>query len=102
VGQPVIIVAYQGTSPDNLSHFEFQTQTRQEAVTGWQRVEILWKQFVQPPWEGDGTAHFDPSNTMGLAFVFNAPDSGRNTGKLWVDDISLLSTVSSSSTDEVK
>jgi len=75
------------------SHFEFQAQTLQEAVDGWQRVDISWDQLVQPPWEGDGTVRFDPSRTMGLAFLFDAPDSGLNSGQLWVDDVSLLSAI---------
>jgi hypothetical protein len=89
-GQEVVIVAYGGNSPDSLSHFELSVATTKEAVTGWQRVDIPWKKLVQPPWEGDGTARFDPSRAMGMAFAFNAPEGGRNAGKLWVDDVSFL------------
>lgn len=89
-GQKVVIVAYQGNSPDSLSHFELTMETTNEAVTGWQRVDIPWKKLFQPPWEGDGTARFDPSRAMGMAFAFNAPEGGRNAGKLWVDDVSFL------------
>ena len=92
VGQPVTIVVYQGDSPDALGHFEFQMETNQEAVDGWQRLDILWEQMEQPPWEGDGAASFDPGRTMGLAFMFDSPN-GRNSGTLWVDDISFLSAV---------
>jgi hypothetical protein len=94
-GRQVVIVVYQGDSPDDLSHFEFRAQTTQEAVDGWQRVDITWDQLVQPPWEGDGTARFDPSRAMGLAFLVDAPDGERNGGQLWVDDVSLLSAVPS-------
>ena len=90
VGQQVTIVVYQGDSPDNLSHFELRTRIHQEAVDGWQRTDIPWDQLVQPPWEGDGTARFDPSQAMGLAFLFSATEDGRNSGQLWVDDASLL------------
>jgi hypothetical protein len=93
VGQPVIIVAYQGDSPDALSHFELRTQTNQEAVDGWQRVDAPWDQLIRAAWEGDSTARFDPSRAMGVAFFFEASDDGRNTGQLWVDDISFLSAV---------
>jgi len=50
VGQQVTIVAYQGDSPDSLAHFEFQVQIHQEAIDGWQRVDVPWDQLVQPPW----------------------------------------------------
>jgi len=89
-GQEVVIVSYGGSSPDNLSHFELTMETTKEAVTGWQRVDIPWKKLVQPPWEGDGKTRFDPSRAMGMAFAFNAPEGGRNAGKLWVDDVSFL------------
>lgn len=89
-GQEVVIVAYGGSSPDSLSHFELTVKTTKEAVTGWQRVDIPWKKLVQPSWEGDGTARFDPSRVMGMAFAFNAPEGKRNAGKLWVDDVSFL------------
>ena len=90
-GQPVTIVAYGGTSSDNLSHFEFTTLTKQEAVSGWQRVDIPWGRFVEPSWQGDGTARFDPAQAMGIAFAFTAPSGERNTGRLWIDDITFLS-----------
>lgn len=90
-GQQTVIIAYQGDSPDSLLHFEFRAQATQEAVDGWQRVDVPWDQFVQPSWQGDSTVPFDPGRTMGLAFLFDAPDGGRNSGKLWVDDVRLLS-----------
>lgn len=90
-GHEVVIVAYQGDSPDSLSHFEITVKTTKEAVTGWQRVEVPWKKLAQPPWEGDGTARFDPGRAIGVAFAFSAPEGGRKSGKLWVDDVSFLS-----------
>jgi hypothetical protein len=91
VGQQTVIIAYQGDSPDSLLHFEFRAQATQEAVDGWQRVDVPWDQFVQPSWQGDSTVPFDLGRAMGLAFLFDAPDGRRNSGKLWVDDVSLLS-----------
>ena len=89
-GQKVVIVAYQGNSPDDLAHFEFTLKAKQESVSGWQRVDIPWNKLAQPSWQGDETVRFDPNRAMGLAFAFDAPDGGRNTGKLWVDDVSFL------------
>ena len=92
-GQPVTIIAYGGNSSDNLSHFEFTTRTNREAVSGWQRVDIPWDKFVEPSWQGDGTARFDPAKAMGIAFAFTAPPGKRNSGRLWIDDITFLSAI---------
>ena len=90
-GQKVVIVAYQGNSPDDLAHFEFTMKTKQEAVSGWQRVDIPWSKLAQPSWQGDANVRFDPKRAMGIAFAFSTPpDGGRNAGKLWVDDVSFL------------
>lgn len=97
IGQRVVVVAYQGDSPDNLYHFEFNTQINQEGVTDWQRVDISWDRLVQPPWQGDSSARFDPRRAMGVAFAFEAAEGGRNGGRLWVDDVIFLSAVPKSS-----
>lgn len=89
-GQPVVVVVHQGQAPDRLFPFEFRTETTEEAIKDWQRIEILWEQFVQPPWEGDGKAKFDPRWAMGVAFAFEGGDDERRKGDLWVDAISLL------------
>jgi hypothetical protein len=86
-GQLVTVAAYQGDSVDELGTFEYQFHTDQQAVDGWQRVEIPWDALVQPPWEGDGTARFEPGRAMGMAFVFGG-ESG--SGVLWVDDMGFL------------
>jgi hypothetical protein len=85
-GQPLTLTAYQGKSSDNLSHFELKTETTGDAVSGWQNISATWDQLKQPPWEGDGSTHFDPGSAMGIAFVF----SGGEKGRLWVDDIRFI------------
>jgi len=90
-GQEFHIVAYQGASTDNLSHFEYKVLTAAETAAGWQRVDIPWENFTQPAWEGDGTAKFDPGRAMGLAFAFNGGEDGGRAGRIWVDDICFLS-----------
>lgn len=91
VGQQVLLIAYQGESSDELLHFEHRIELVQEAVDGWQRVDVPWDQFVPPSWQG--TAPLDPSQAMGLALMFNAPAGERNSGHLWLDDVSFLSAV---------
>jgi hypothetical protein len=85
--QEVVVVAYQGVTSDNLSHFEFRFRTEKAAVNGWQRIDIPWSELTQPAWQGDSSARFDPEKAMGVAFAFDAPEQGRNAGQLWVDDI---------------
>ena len=89
--QELHIVAYQGDTADNLSHFEFKVLTTIKTVAEWQRVDIPWQDFLQPAWEGDGSAGFDPGRAMGLAFAFNGVEGGETAGKIWVDDIGFLS-----------
>lgn len=90
-GQPIIITVYNGPSSDSLRSFEYKAFAGPQAVKGWQRIEIPWNKFVQPPWEGDGTARFDPGASLGLAFIFSPDDSAPIKGRLWVDDIQMLS-----------
>ncbi len=90
-GQEVVIVAYQGGSSDDLKHFELRIRTAQDAVTGWQRVDIPWGRLAQPSWQGDPAVRFDPGRAMGFAFAFSAPEGGRKAGQIWVDDIGFLS-----------
>jgi hypothetical protein len=88
--QELHIVVYQGDSADSLSHFEYSVVTTAKTAAGWQRLDIPWKDFKQPPWEGDGTTPFDPGRAMGLAFAFNGEAGGASAGKIWVDDIYFL------------
>ena len=91
VGQPVTIVVYGGMSPDHLVHFEYHLKAGQDAVTGWQPIYIPWQELLTPQWEGDRTAQFDPRTAMGIAVAFDAAESDRIAGRLWVDDIALVS-----------
>ena len=92
-GQPVVVTVYQGESPDDLSTFDFGTRTSGEAVSGWQRIDVSWDKLALPAWQGDSSTPFDPAHAMGMGLSFHAPPGGRNAGRLWVDDISFLSTV---------
>jgi hypothetical protein len=88
--QEVAIIAYQGETSDDLSHFEFRIRTEKAAVNGWQRIDIPWSELIQPSWQGDSTVRFDPGRAMGVAFAFDASEGERNTGQLWVDDTRVL------------
>jgi len=90
-GQSLHIVAYQGKTSDDLAHFEYKIRTGKEAVNKWQRIHIPWDAFAQPSWQGDGSATFDPGQSMGIAFAFDAPDGSREAGRVWVDDVCFMS-----------
>jgi hypothetical protein len=80
-GTSFAVVAYQGTSPDALSHFEVRLEPDPGA---WQQVDIPWDRLARPAWEGDDTTRFDPAKAMGVALAFEGGE-----GTVWVDDISL-------------
>jgi hypothetical protein len=88
--QEVVIVAYQG-SPDHLRHFECRVKTDIEAVRGWQRIDIPWAGFQQPPWEGDGSVQFEPGKSLGIAFAFSTAAGERKKGRIWVDNVGFFS-----------
>lgn len=89
-GEPVVVVVYQGKTPEELGTFAYRTQAAKEAADGWQGLEIAWKEFVQPSWQGDGKAKFDPRSAMGVAVLFEGEESGTRKGELWLDSISLV------------
>ncbi len=89
-GQEVAVVAYGGDSMDYVTHFEHQIQSAVGNIGQWQPIRLTWDQFVQPPWEGDGTATFNPAAAKGIAFIFGAPADRNNSGTLWIDEIRFL------------
>ena len=89
-GIAVILTVHNGKQ-DGLTHFEHKVMSTRAAVKGWQKVEIPWENFVQPDWEGDGTAKFDPARAMGLAFVFSSYEPGHAKGRIWVDEVKFIS-----------
>lgn len=90
-GQPITVVVYGGKSGDDLQHFECRLTPGQAAVGAWKRLDVRWEELKLPPWQGDGQAKFDPRSAMGVAFAFPSTEAARNTGRLWIDDIALLS-----------
>ncbi len=89
-GQPITVVAYGGKSSEDLLHFERTIEAGQEAVDGWQRIQILWSQLRLPEWQGDAKQKYDPSSAMGMGFTFQSGEAGRSGGSVWVDEVSLV------------
>ena len=62
-----------GNPLDELAHFQFRIKTTQEAVDGWQRVDVSWSQLKLPEWDGDAATKLDPRLAMGVAVAFESP-----------------------------
>jgi hypothetical protein len=73
-----------------VTHFEHTIHSVPANTEQWQQIKLQWHQFVQPPWEGDGAATFNPASAKGMAFIFGAPADSRSSGTLWVDEIRFL------------
>jgi hypothetical protein len=89
-GQEVTVVAYGSDSMNYVTHFEHTIRSVPANTEQWQQIKLQWNQFVQPPWEGDGTAIFNPASARGMAFIFGAPVNSKSSGTLWVDEIRFL------------
>jgi len=90
-GQPFTVVVYGGKSGDDLQHFEVRFTAGKAAVGGWQRFDVRWQDLRLPEWQGDAQRRFAPRSAMGVALAFSSPEGGRNIGRLWIDDVTLLS-----------
>lgn len=86
-GGRVVLVVYQGNSPDDLHHFETVIPLSQAMVDGWQQVNVSWDQLAPPSWE-DQSASLDPTQVMGFGFLINGSD-GRQQGSLDVAKVRL-------------
>jgi len=89
-GQEFAVVAYEGDTSSKLYHFEHHIQAGSGNLKKWQRVNLLWDKLQQPPWEGDGTARFNPRRAKGIGIVFGSPHDSPHKGRVWVDDIRFL------------
>jgi hypothetical protein len=87
VGQHVTIVAYGGT-PDELLFYRHELRADQAAVSGWKPVRVTWQELKPAPWQGP--SQFDPGAASGVAIAFEPAENSRNTGQLWIDDVTLI------------
>ncbi len=88
IGQ-IIFTGFMEDANGELLIFEYYAETTEEAIDGWQQIDLSWAQLVEPEWQGSGLL-FDPAAVRGIALAFNG-DNGRNQGELWVDEIRFLS-----------
>jgi len=83
----IMVVAYQGDSPDSLALFETPLDAKPAtARNGWMKISIPWKDFKQPEWQGDPSKPFDTRKTIGFGIVFDA-NTAPMKGTLRLDQI---------------
>jgi hypothetical protein len=98
-GQGMSVMLFSG-DPEDATPFEFWFEISPESIEwpivseaeGWLLVELPWDHFLKADWAGEGgLSELDPSQMVGMALGFGAPDDSRNASTVWVDDIRLLS-----------
>jgi len=79
-------------SPDAQETYAYRIERTPESTSGWVPIFLHWADFHRVDWEENAGSAFDkPDDVTGLAFGFDTfPDTG-NTGRIWVDDLSLSS-----------
>ena len=82
----VRIAVYQGKATDALRLFEYTLKIPSSHNNKWYKIDIPWKKFKQPDWQGDPSILFNPEKAMGLAIIFHS-DSKKCAGKVLFDDI---------------
>jgi len=61
------------------------------SVDGWAPISLRWEDFLRAGWEaGAGTPFAKSDQISGMAFGFDTYEGTGNTGRLWVDNLSLL------------
>ena len=62
-----------------------------ESADGWVPISLTWSDFHRADWEENGGTPFaKPDQIVGMAFGLDTYEETPNTGKLWVDDLSLI------------
>lgn len=80
-------IVYQGTSQDDLHHFEISITTDTKMVQQWQEFKVPFIRLKHPEWDSIPNDHIDLNLIQGVAIGFDAAD--KKGGTLWIDDIQL-------------
>jgi hypothetical protein len=71
--------------------FQKELTTPSSGAGDWTLVQIPWGEFSKPDWQGEsGVAEFDPAHVVGISFDFSAGEASPPEGRLWVDDLAIL------------
>jgi hypothetical protein len=78
-------------SGDTQETYLFTIEMPAESTEGWVPISLNWSDFHRADWEADAGQPFaKPDQVTGVAFGMNTYPDTPNTGRLWVDDLSLL------------
>jgi len=78
-----------GGTPDALTTYVYWTKTPPESADGWVQIEIPWNEILRADWEQNPGTVIDPAIVNGFVVAISTDDS-RQSGTLWMDDLSLL------------
>jgi hypothetical protein len=89
-GMAVAVTLHVG-DPQEPTPFQKELMTPSGGDNDWTLVQIPWGELVKPDWQGEsGVAEFDPSQVVGISFDFSAGEASPPEGRLWVDDLALV------------
>jgi hypothetical protein len=89
-----------GGTPDARTTYVDWTQTPPESVNGWARIEIPWNEILRADWEENPGAVFDPATVTGFVISISSNEGSRQSGTLWMDDLSLFGISPAASTQD--
>lgn len=69
----------------------YTVETHPDSVNGWVPISLRWGDFTRADWQsGAGTPFAAADRISGMAFGFDTYEGATNTGRIWVDDLTLL------------
>jgi hypothetical protein len=87
----VLAVTLHVGDPQEPTPFQKELTTPSGGDGDWTQVQIPWGEFSKPDWQGEsGVEEFDAAQLIGISFDFSAGEVSPPEGRLWVDDLALL------------
>jgi len=90
-GLPFDVDLY-GGSPGGRSTYILRMETPSGSENDWMLVEIGWADILRAEWEENPGTPFNPAEVTGFSIGLSTPEQERISGRIWVDDLSLLGT----------
>ena len=78
---------------ENRETYLYTIEATEESVKDWVMMELRWEDFHRASWEENPDAVFAKADQVsGMAFGIGTPPDAPNVSTVWVDDLSLLGT----------
>jgi len=81
-----------GGNPESRSTYHFTVETVPESIDDWVHYELHWDQIVRVDWEENPGIPINPTAINGFAFGFSTSTDSPNSGTIWIDNFSLITT----------